>query len=74
VVDPQVFLGCSIAGLSVLAVASENWLLTQTPKGRRLVAWCGNHRAQWSIRLFFSICILFGGALACGIINPIRWD
>ena len=73
-IDPQVFMGCGIASLSVLAIANENWLLTRTPRGQRLTVWCGDHRARWSIRLFFSVCILFGGALACGIVNPVRWN
>lgn len=73
-VDPQVFMGVAIAGLCVVAIVNEQWLLSNTGKGQRLSERFGKKRAQWMARALFWIGALFGAGLAGGLVNPIRWN
>lgn len=73
-VDPQVFMGVTIAALCLVAVAKERWLLANTRKGQHLIERVGEQRACWIIRAVFGTGVVFGGALAGGLIDPVHWN
>lgn len=73
-IDPQVFMGIAVALLSGLGLVKHSWLLEQTAKGHRLSARFGEARARWIVQVAFVAGIAFGGALASGLINPVRWN
>lgn len=69
----QVFIGLTTSGLCAVGIAQEQWFLRETRKGRWLVAMCGPHSAVWVLRGLFAAGVLFGLALASGMVNPVRW-
>ena len=73
-VDPQFFMGVAIAALCLVAAAKERWLLTNSRKGQRLIERVGEQQARWVIRAVLGMGVVFGGALAGGLINPVRWN
>lgn len=72
-VGEQVFIGLTTSGLCAVGLAREAWFLCETKKGRRLVDLCGPRNALWLLRCLFALGVLFGLALASGLVNPIRW-
>jgi hypothetical protein len=69
----QVFIGLTTSGLCAVGIAQQEWFLRETRKGRWLVELCGTRNAVWVLRGLFSLGVVFGLALASGIVNPIRW-
>ena len=59
--------------LCLVGLSRESWFLRQTSKGRRLVDHCGSPTAKWFLRVLLACGVLFGIALATGVVNPIRW-
>lgn len=72
--DSQVFMGIAVAFLCLVGLATHRWLVEQTAKGHRLSARFGEAEARWIVQFLFAAGILFGGALASGLINPVRWN
>ena len=70
----QVFIGLTTSGLCAVGLIRESWFLSQTKKGQRLVHWCGSRNALWVLRSLLIAGLLFGLALAAGLVNPIRWS
>ena len=70
----QVFIGLTTSGLCAVGLAREAWFLSETKKGQRLVRLCGTRNAMWVLRGLFVVGVLFGLALATGVVNPIRWS
>jgi hypothetical protein len=70
----QVLVGGLTAALCVTGLWHDDWLLTNTRKGRKLIAWFGDDRAPWVLRTLLALGLGFGLLLATGILNPIRWD
>ncbi len=69
----QVLIGGMTAALCVAGLWQEQWLLSQTRKGQRLVRWFGDGRAPWVLRLLLAFGFGFGTLLAVGVLNPVRW-
>jgi len=69
----QVFIGLATSGLCAAGLVREGWFLSETPKGQWLVESFGTRNALWLLRALFALGILFGLALATGIVNPVRW-
>ena len=69
----QIFIGSVSAALCLAGIWHDRWLLTETKKGKRLVAWFGEHRALWVLRGLLAAGLLFGVLLATNVIRPIRW-
>lgn len=69
----QIFIGGATAAMCCAGLFSEEWLLENTRKGRRLVNWFGDGRAPWVLRSLLGIGLGFGLALATGLVNPIHW-
>lgn len=67
-------MGTAVAVLCFAGLVKIKWLITQTPKGQKLVKHFGEENALHLLRLFLILGILFGSLLATGIINPIQWD
>lgn len=70
----QVFIGLTTSGLCAAGLVREAWFLSETKKGRWLVHLCGTRRALWVLRALLALGVLFGLALAGGIVNPVRWS
>jgi protein-S-isoprenylcysteine O-methyltransferase Ste14 len=70
----QILIGLTSALLCAAGLWRESWLLGETPKGRKLVAFLGSQRAQWALRCVLAVGLLFGLLLALGVVNPLRWD
>lgn len=73
-VDPQIFMGSAIACLCLVGLARCHWLIEQTRKGRRLTERFGEPRSRWILRILLATGMVFGGALAGGLINPVQWN
>ena len=73
-VNSQVFLGAAIAFICGLGIWQAQWCLAETAKGRRLVDTFGSARALLMWRMFLSLGIAFGMALAMGFVNPVSWE
>lgn len=69
----QLFIGGATAVLCLAGLRHDAWLLEHTSKGRRLVRRFGAHRATLIMRLLLAMGFVFGGLLAAGLVNPIRW-
>jgi hypothetical protein len=69
----QVLIGLTTSGLCAVGIAQQQWFLRETRKGQWLVEVCGTRNAVWVLRGLFSLGVVFGLALASGIVNPIRW-
>lgn len=69
----QMLIGVMTATLCAAGIVKRAWFLSETKKGRSLVRRLGVARAKAVTLAFFSVGLLFGLALACGILNPIRW-
>jgi hypothetical protein len=72
VISDQLLIGGVTAAICAAGLWNQAWLLAETPKGRRLVGWCGEAAAPWVLRLLLSLGLGFGLLLACGVINPVR--
>ena len=73
-VDPQVFVGVTVAMLCCFGLTRHRWIVEHTTKGHRLSARFGKVKARWIVQCLFAAGVLFGGALASGLINPLRWN
>lgn len=73
VAGEQMLIGLVTTGLCTVGLAKESWFLRETRKGRWLVATFGSNGALWMLRGLLSAGIVFGLALATGVVNPIRW-
>ncbi len=71
--NERILIGVSVAALCAFGLLKQRWMLDETPKGRRLVAWLGEPRAHWTVRVLLAIGIAFGTLLACGVIRPVEW-
>ena len=67
-------MGIAIILASLIILFREDWFLTETSKGRRLVQWLGSKRAIWALRCLLLLIAVMGGLLACGVIRPLRWE
>jgi hypothetical protein len=69
----QIVMGAAVAALSVVAFVKTDWLLQHTRKGE----WCrrrfGELKAQWFVRSFFALAVVFGVLLATNVIRPLQW-
>lgn len=74
VAGEQLFIGLTTSGLCAVGLVREAWFLNETKKGRRLVQLCGTRIALWVLRLLLLAGVLFGLALAAGMVNPVRWS
>lgn len=70
----QVLIGGTTAALCLAGLRHAEWLLEHTRKGRRLATRFGDVGAARILKLLLLAGALFGGLLASGIINPIRWS
>ena len=75
--SPLLWIRLAIAAL-VLAIGGvgfwkRNWILSETPKGRFLVAAIGTAQARMLVAGFFLILVGVGVLLAGGWLAPIRW-
>jgi hypothetical protein len=73
-ISEQLLIGGTTAMLCVHGLWRQQWLLTETRKGRLLVSWFGPQSASWVLRTCLTLGIGFGVLLAAGIINPVRWS
>ncbi len=69
----QIFIGTVTLLLCVFGLVNSGWILDNTKKGERLMAWFGSARAIWVLRGLFCLGAVFGGLLAANIIRPIQW-
>lgn len=70
----QIFIGSATAILCLMGLGNVPWLLEHTRKGQRLVKRFGDPGATRILKLLLVAGAVFGGLLAAGIINPIRWS
>lgn len=70
--NDQIVIGGTTAVLCAVGLWNNAWLLENTRKGRRLVAWCGGEKAAWILRLLLLLGLGFGVLLSIGIVNPLR--
>lgn len=68
--NEQQLIGSIVALLGGLAWYHRRRLLEQTPKGRRLVEWCGFDRARWVFGALVAAIVVFGVLLVCEVIRP----
>ncbi|MGD9854702.1 MAG: hypothetical protein AB7U20_07095 [Planctomycetaceae bacterium] len=69
----QIFIGLTTSALCGAGLYWETWFLTETRKGRKLVAVCGAETANWVLRGFLTLGVVFGLSLAVGVVNPVQW-
>ena len=69
----QIVIGGLIAGLCLLGLWHDRWLLAETRKGQRLAGWLGMNRGLWAIRGCLGVGALFGISLATGLLQPLQW-
>ncbi|MEZ6055645.1 MAG: hypothetical protein R3C01_02970 [Planctomycetaceae bacterium] len=69
----QIFIGGVTAALCAAGIVKRTWILTETTKGQRLVRRWGESRAAMFTLIVCLTGLLFGLALAIGLLNPIRW-
>ncbi len=70
----QVLIGVLCAGLCVLGLWHERWLLENTRKGRRLVNWFGPVGGLRVLRALLVAGLVFGVLLAVDVIRPMHWN
>jgi len=70
----QTFIGGTTALLCVAGLWHQGWLLSETPKGQKLISRLGEHGAALTVRLLLVLGLIFGLALAAGFVHPIRWS
>ena len=70
----QTLIGGMTAALCILGLWNVEWLLEHTRKGRRLVVRFGDVGASRILKLLLLAGVLFGGLLATGVVNPVRWS
>jgi len=66
-------MGAGIVMTSLLLLFREQWVLTHTQKGQKLVMRFGDSAAVWIYRGILAVTAVFGGLLAGGVIRPIQW-
>lgn len=66
-------MGIAIVLLSLLLLARDQWFLTETPKGKRLVNRFGPGKALWIFRGLLGLLAIVGGLLAADVIRPLKW-
>jgi hypothetical protein len=71
--NDQIFIGAATMLLCLFGLANCGWILDNTNKGARLIAWFGSARAVWVLRGLFFLGAVFGGLLAINILRPVRW-
>lgn len=69
----QIFIGLTTSALCGAGLYRDVWFLSETRKGRKLVAACGEEKALWILRGLLTAGLGFGLLLAVGVVNPIRW-
>ncbi len=69
----QILIGGSVAALCLIGFWKEQWFLTETRKGQRLIDWFGEARAPWVFRALLSAGTVFGVMLAVNYIRPVQW-
>jgi hypothetical protein len=69
----QVIMGATIAALCAAGLWKGNWIVENTRKGRRLVAWFGPRGALWALRVLMAFGVVFGVLLAADWIRPVQW-
>jgi hypothetical protein len=71
--NERILIGTVSAALCLLGLWRQRWFLHETAKGQRLIAWFGEERALWVLRLLLTLGIVFGTLLAIGVIRPLEW-
>lgn len=71
--NERILIGTVTAALCVIGLWHHHWLLYETSKGQRLIAWFGDVRALWVLRALLTLGIVFGCLLALGVLRPIEW-
>ncbi len=71
--NERILIGIVTAALCLVGLWHHRWLLRETSKGKRLIAWFGEEGALWVLRVLLALGIAFGGLLALGVIRPIEW-
>lgn len=69
----RILIGGLFALLCGCGLWHDAWLLRETSKGRRLVAWLGETRGRFALRALLTIGVTTGVLLATGVIEPIEW-
>ncbi len=70
----QIFMGAAVALLSLAALFKTRQVMELSHLGRRLSRNVGESRAVQILRVVFVIGLTFGVSLACGLIQPLRWN
>jgi len=71
--NERILIGTVSAALCLVGLWHHRWLLSETAKGRRLMAWFGEGRALWVLRVLLALGMVFGVLLALGVIRPVEW-
>jgi hypothetical protein len=66
-------MGVALVLTCLLVLLRERWFLAETGKGQRLVKRFGVNGATWLLRGLLLAGAVFGGLLAGGVIQPVKW-
>ena len=72
-ISQDTVMGIAIVLASLMLLVREQWFLSNTQKGRKLVEWFGAGTAVWVLRGTLTATAILGGLLAGGIVRPIQW-